>query len=283
MNLENETSDDLSDDALDVFEELESEDVTADADIEDDADDEDVDGEPDGDDSDEEDKQSEEAAGEDDQPKGKSRTQKRIDKLTREKNDARREADYNRQQLQSIQAQFDRLQARAQVVQPTQQQLEIGKQQGMDPKQVQDLVRQEANRQVEQERFSATVSTVQKTLEDNGAGGALARLSNPALTPFEPEAVTALSEAKFPARVANAIAENEEAFAKFAALKDGVARARFIDRLDGRLESRVNAKPKSEAKPTPRVRGAAKKPEKDPDDMTQAEYEAHARKQGWLE
>lgn len=284
MNLENEPADDLSDDALDVFEELESDEgeaLDADPDAEDIEDD--AEGDPDGDDSDEDDEQSEEANGEDDQPKGKTRTQKRIDKLTREKNDARREADYHRQQLENVQTQFDSLQNQIQVMQPTQQQFQQGMQQGLDPQEVQRLVRQQASDQVEQERFTATVSAVKETLQNNDAGEALTRLSNPALTAFEPEAITALSEAKFPAKVANAIANNEEVFDKFAALKDGVARARFIDRLDGRLESRATAKPKSKAKPTPRVRGAAKRPDKDPDDMNQAEYEAHARKQGWLE
>ncbi|MEL6859298.1 MAG: hypothetical protein AAFO74_13005 [Pseudomonadota bacterium] len=282
MNLENETPDDLSGDALAVLDEMDTE---APAEPEADAP-EDIEAEesdPDGDEPEQADAQSDEASGDDDQPKGKSRTQKRIDQLTREKNDARREADYHRQQLQDVQTQFDQLQRQVQTMQPTQQQVEMGAHQGLNPQQVQDLIRQEATQQVEAERFNATVTAVRKILEDNGAGDALQRLSNGALTRFEPEAVTALSEAKFPARVANAITQNEEVFQKFSSLPNGVARARFIDRLDGRLESRQTAKPKTEAKPTPRVRGAAKKPEKSPDDMSQAEFEAWSRKQGWLE
>lgn len=282
MNLENETPDDLSGDALAVLDEMDTEaPASPESDDLDDLDAEESD--PDGDEPEQADAQSEEAIGDDDQPKGKSRTQKRIDQLTREKNDARREADFHRQQLQNVQTQFDQLQTQVQYMQPTQQQVDHGAQQGLNPQQVQDLIRQEATNQVEAERFNATVSAVHTTLKDNGAGDALQRLSNPALTNFENEAVIALSEAKFPARVANAITQNEEVFQKFSSLPDGVARARFIDRLDGRLESRATAKPKTEAKPTPRVRGAAKRPEKSPDDMTQAEFEAWSRSQGWLE
>ena len=252
MNLENETPDDLSGDALAVLDEMDTE-----APVSPEADDLDnlgaEESDPDSDEPEQADAQSEEANGEDDQPKGKSRTQKRIDQLTREKNDARREADFHRQQLQNVQTQFDQLQTQVQYMQPTQQQVDHGAQQGLNPQQVQDLIRQEATNQVEAERFNATVSAVQTTLKDNGAGDALQRLSNPALTNFENEAVIALSEAKFPARVANAITQNEEVFQKFSSLPDGVARARFIDRLDGRLESRATAKPKTEAKPTPRV------------------------------
>lgn len=283
MNLENEAPDDLSGDALAVLDEIDSETPKAEPEAEVEIESEAGEGDPDGDEPEEADAQSDEASGDDDQPKGKSRTQKRIDQLTREKNDARREADYHRQQLQDVQTKFDQLQAQVQTMQPTQQQVEMGQQQGLNPQQVQDLIRKEANNQVEAERFNATVSAVKKTLEDNGAQDALKRLSNAALTPFEPEAMIAMSEAKYPARVANAITQNEEVFQKFSSLPNGVARARFIDRLDGRLESRASTKPKTEAKPTPRVRGAAKKPEKSPDEMSQAEFEAYSRKQGWME
>lgn len=288
MNLENETSDDLSGDALALLDEMDTETgAVAPSSDEEPKPESNEAREPDSDEADalaEADEQSDDA-GADDQPSGKSRTQKRIDQLTREKNDARREADYHRQQLEAVQTQFDRLQAQIQNqnVPLTPEQQQWGQQQGMTPQQVQDMVREQASQQVEQERFQATVSTLRGTLEAEGAAEALQRLSNPALTNFEPEAVTALAEAKFPARVAKAIASNEEVFAKFSQLKDGVARARFIDRLDGRLESRASTQPKPDAKPTPRVRGAAKPPEKSPDDMNQAEYEAWSRKQGYLE
>jgi len=183
-----------------------------------------------------------------------------------------------------VQQQDDALMRQAQTFQATPEQVQAGREQGLTPQQTQELIRQEATNQVQAERFQSTVSGLRKTLEDNGASDALARLSNQKLTPFEPDSVTALSEAKFPAKVAKAIANNEEVFSKFSSLPDAGARARFIARLDGRFESRATGEGKSTStpKPTPRVRGAARKPEKDPEDMSQAEYEAYAEKQGWL-
>ena len=245
MNLENEPADDLSDDALDVFEELESDEgeaLDADPDAEDIEDD--AEGDPDGDDSYEEDEQSEEANGEDDQPKGKTRTQKRIDKLTREKNDARREADYHRQQLENVQTQFDSLQNQIQVMQPTQQQYQQGMQQGLDQQEVQRLVRQQASDQVEQERFTATVSAVKETLQNNDAGEALTRLSNPALTAFEPEAIPHLVRLSFRQKLQTQSPITKRCLVSLQRSKTVLHALALIDRLDGRLESRATAKPK---------------------------------------
>ena len=204
-----------------------------------------------------------------------NRTQARIDKLTREKNDERREKEYWKRLAEQNAAT-----PQAPQVQATQEQINEGAQQGLTPDQVQGMIQQEAQKQVDAERFQSKVDTLRKTLVDSGAGDALDRLSNQALTPFEKEAVQALSEAKYGAEVAKAIAGNEDLFSKFSALKSGVERARLIDRLDGRLEAR--AKPTSKkVKATPKVRGAARKPNNDPDDMSQAEYEAYRVKMGW--
>jgi len=78
------------------------------------------------------------------------------------------------------------------------------------------------------------------------------------------------------------LAGNEELFQKFAAMPNGVARARFIDRLDGRLEASSRTKKPVTVKPTPKLRGTTRKPSKNPEDMSQVEYDAYARKQGWL-
>lgn len=290
MNLENETSAD-ADEALDLLDNLES-DGAVDVSDDDFADEDEprantdqVDDEDADDNDPDKGGESDAAASDDKAEKPKSRAQKRFDKLTREKNDARREVEFERQQREALQRNFDQLNAQVQHLQPTREQIEYGQRQGLNETQVQNLVQQQASALVEQERFSATVSGLEDTLRNNGAEEALTRLSNPALTNFEPDAINALSEAKFPARVANAIAGNEKVFSQFSKLKSGVERARFIDRLDGRFESREASKKVSAdvAKPTPRVRGSSRRPEKDPDEMDQAEYEVYARKQGWLD
>lgn len=288
MNLENETPDD-SGDALALLDDMDTDaPVGDDESIADDAPREDLeDGqadneEPDGDESENDDDQSEAEVSADKAVKPKSRAQKRIDKLTREKNDARREADYALRQTEETNRKYDDLLRQVQQHQATPEQLAQGQRQGLSPEQTQTLIRREATQQVEAERFNHTVTTIKQRLETDGAGDALARLSNPKLTNFENEAVTALTEAKYPAKIAKAIAGNEEVFERFSSLKSGAERARFIARLDGRLEGRAASSVKSDVKPTPRVRGSARKPEKSVDDMTQAEYEAHAEKQGWL-
>lgn len=284
MNLENDDQSpvDPVDEALDLLDDMDA-DAVADEPIEDEdaprktddlADDGELDDEPD---------EGKPSDGDDDAPKGGSRAQKRIAQLTREKNDARREAEYARQQSQELQREYDRLYRYAQQVRATPEQVQAGQQHGLTADQTQELIRQQATQQVEAERFDQIVVGVRQKLETGGAAEAVKRLSNPALTKFESEAMIALHEAKYPVQVARAIAENEAVFEKFAALKSGVERARFIDRLDGRLESRASGKPSStDVKPTPRVRGSARKPEKSPDDMSQAEYEAWAAKQGLL-
>lgn len=210
----------------------------------------------------------------------KSRAQKRIDQLTREKNDARREADYAKRQAEESERHYAELIAQIEASQITPQQVRQGAQQGMTPQQTSEMIRSQAIQHVEAERFYSQVEGLHKTLKDGGAGDALTRLGNAALTPFEVEAVQALAEAKYPALVAKAIAGNEQVFERFSKLRTGVERARFIDRLDGRLEARRTSS--SSAKPTPKVRGTSRAPDKNPDDMSQAEYEAWAAKQGLL-
>lgn len=280
MNLETETSTDPVDDALSLLDDMADETPSGG----DDAPRDDATGQ------DDEEQPDTEAANADDESeesqferKKPSRAEKRIGQLTRQARDAERERDSYRAEIETMRRDYDRLQAQVQAMQATPDQIRQGRQQGLNEQQVQDLVRKQASELVETERFQATVTTLKKTLEDNGAGEALQRLANPRLTNFEPEAVSALAEAKFPDKVAKAIAGNDEVFDRFSKLKTGVERARFIDRLDGRLESRAAGKaPISEAKPSPRVRGSARKPDKSPDEMNQAEFEAWSKKQGLL-
>ncbi len=218
----------------------------------------------------------EESALDDGEPKKQSRLDKRIGKLTREKNDAAREAEYWRRKAQEAAA-------TPQIPQATQEQLQEGAEQGLTPEQVQAYVNKAATELVGQERFNAKAETLRKTLTDNGAEDALNRLSNSALTSFEVEAVEALADSKYPSEVANAIAGNEELFNQFSSAPNAVRRAMIIARLDGRIEARKHAKPqKSQVKATPKLRGATRPPTKNPDDMSQSEYEAYAIKQGWM-
>lgn len=286
MNLENDKSAD-ADDALDLLDDMDLEPDTQgdDSDADDeprDEDDQDDDEAADDDGSDEESDDDAEA----DRERGKkpkSRAEKRINRLTREKNDALREAEYARREAAAAKQQFDELANWARTLQPTREQLEYGQQRGMTERDVQDMVRQQAGEMVEAERFEQMGVDLTKRLRDGGANDALSRITNPALVQLSKEAVTALYDAKFSVDVAKTIAGNEEVFTRFANLRTPVEQARFIDRLDGRLEARRASKTKNDAvKPTPRVRGSARKPEKDPEDMSQAEYEAYRKKQGWL-
>lgn len=212
-------------------------------------------------------------------PKGKSRTQKRIDQLTRQARDAERRAAFSKQQFESVMAQV-------QATQPTQEQFAEGARQGLTPEQTQELVRRQTEssvkQQLEQERFASKVQTLQEKIIASGQKEALDRLSDESLTRFEPPAVDALYEAKYQTEIVKALNDNEELFDRFSKLPDGNARARFIDRLDGRFEGYKARKTKKTVKATPKVSGAARKPAKDPDDMSQAEYEAYAEKKGWL-
>lgn len=211
-----------------------------------------------------------------DKPKKQSRLDKRIGKLTRAQKDAQREAEYWKSRAEALAT------TRQPEPQVTQEQIDMGAQQGLTPEQVSTQIKTEAAALVERERFESTAQTLRERLESQGAGDALSRLSNPALTNFEPEAVDALASAKYPIKVANALHENEALFNQFRG-KSPVQQAMLIARLDGRLEAQASGKKQaSSVKATPKIRGVARPPSKNPDDMSQAEYEAYAKKKGWL-
>lgn len=285
---EDNASEVTSDEALDLLDGLENEtdseeDGSEDVDLRDDD-------EPDSDEEDDDAEASDEELDEDedeDEPEpakhGKGRAKKRIDQLTRKANDARREAEYERRQRERIEQDYRQLTEYIQQLQPTREQVEYGRQQGYSEQDVTKLIREEAAAIADDTRKASVASALRERLESNGARDALERLGNQKLTPFEWECVEALSEAKYPAEVAKAIASNEDIFSRFASLPSAVARARFIDRLDGRFESRKSATgKKAQPKPSPKVRGTTRAPEKNPDDMSQAEFEAWSRKQGLL-
>lgn len=266
------------DDALDALDEQEAEEApVADPNAAPD-DDEDEEGEAeaktDSDEEDDEDK----AEDEDAKPKSMgSRVDRRIGKLTREKNDARREADYWKQQAESTASQVSEW-LKSQQGQPDAN----GRPQALSP----DAIRQEATRiaseTIAAQQFQSRVTTLRQEIEKAGAGDALARLANERLTRFEAEAVEALSDAKFKVEIVKALGRNDDLFEQFSKLPSGVQRANFIARLDGRIEARREAKqPGNTVKPTRNVRGSARPVEKNPEDMSQAEYEKYREKQGW--
>lgn len=264
------------DDALDLLDDMEDGDVSlADDELRDDEDGEDG---QDGEEDSEEDEN--EPGAKDGKPKG-NRVQKRIDQLTREREDAKRERDYFRSRNEQTERRLQELEAWARQVAPTQDQYRQGQNQGYTRQEVQELVQRQAQEIVATERFQSTVDALQTRLSSE-APEAFARISNPALTMFENEAVEALAETANPTRIVKAIAGNEQLFARFASLPSGAKRAQFIARLDGQIEARRSAKPKpAAAEPTPKVRGASRAPEKDPEKMSQGEYEAWRKKQGW--
>ena len=276
MNDQTAATGDPVDEALELFDEIDTGDP-AEADEDLDADEDPRAAKATDDDEEEGEDDADDASSDADEPvKGKrsSRFQKRIDQLTREKNDAARELEYERSRVQQMEAYVRSLE-------PTQQQVDYGHRQGYSPDQVRGMVQDEARSLIEQERFASTVDGLRARLNE-AAPDALARLSNPALTVFEPEAVEALAETQNSVQIAKAIAGNEELFAKFASLKNGTQRAAFIARLDGRIEGRKSARAKTgQTAATPKVRGTTRAPEKDPEKMDQAEYEAWRRKQGW--
>lgn len=215
------------------------------------------------------------------------RVQKRIDKLTRKAADAEREGGFYKTQLeQERQARLDAERERDWYKQrgghqPEDEDDQQGQTRGLTPQQVEKIIAERAEEVARQKEFASKVSTLKSKLQTE-APEALARLSNVALTYFEDEAIEALSEASHPVQIAKALNNNTELFNKFSRLPDGAARARLIARLDGSIEARTTAKkPAQQVKPTPKVKGVTRAPEKDPNKMSQAEYEAWSAKQGW--
>lgn len=205
----------------------------------------------------------------------KPRHQKRFNQLTRQKHDAERERDY----YKKLYEESSRQPAQHQP-QPTQQQYRDGAQQGLSRQQVEAWVEEAAQRKVQEAEYSSKVSGVRAKLEEGGAGEALSRLSNPAITNFWPDAALALSDSKFPVQVAKAIAGSDELFSQFQRASPAQQVA-LIARVDGRLEARAAQKSPKNPPATPQVRGKSRPPEKNPDDMDQAEYEAWSKKQGF--
>lgn len=216
------------------------------------------------------------------------RVQKRIDKLTRKAADAEREGvfyktqlEQERQRIQDMERELDWYKRGGGNQYQHEEQDQGASQRGLTPQQVEEIIAKRADEVSRQKEFASKVETLQSRLQAE-APEALARLSNQALTNFEDEAVEALSEASHPVQIAKALNNNTELFNKFSRLPNGAARARLIARLDGSIDARMTAKkPAQQVKPTPKVKGVTRAPEKDPNNMSQAEYEAWSAKQGW--
>ena len=277
MNLENQGTADAVDAAIDSLDlddapDTEGEDLRTEDDSDEEVDEAEAseDDESESDDEDEDEDDEEEASAKDAKPK-RNRTQKRIDQLTRKAGDAERERDYYKNLYEE--SRFSGNQTRH----PTQQEYDYGAQQGYSREDVEAWVQQAADERIQAAEFSNVVSKVEDTLRSGGAEEALARFSNPALTNFYPEAMETLHTAKYPAQVAKAIAGSEELFQQFRSANPA-GQAALIARVDGRMEARSAQKRSGQPSATPKVRGKSRPPEKHPDDMSQAEYEAWTKK-----
>lgn len=246
------------------------------------------------DESDEDDDESEdEKEGKDAKPRNKKTAGKRISELTRKYNDERRireslEADRkaDAEELEALRRFRQEAMRRSpdEERQPTSDEYEEGRKQGYTREQVEELVQKGVQAQRQQEIFGEKRDTLKQKLVEGGAQSALDRLSNARLVEFQPEALLTLSEAKHPVAVAKALAQNEDLFKQLSETSDPVRQSRLIERIDSRIETRRQIQKEGagqSVKPTRGVRGSTKPPEKHPDDMDQAEYEAYRAKQGW--